>query len=86
MGFAWFPQVFCGFFGFLCDLGHKMGDFTGDYWRFGVCGGSGLGKRTWRKPRFAGNFGLDAYKAALLRGWEGCGISFVGEVRSSRAC
>jgi hypothetical protein len=49
MGFTWFPQVFCGFLGFLCDLGHKMGDFTGDYWRFGVCGVRVWGKRTWRK-------------------------------------
>jgi hypothetical protein len=52
MGFTWFPQVFCGFFGFLCDLGHKMGDFTGDYWRFGVCGGSGLGKTNLAKTPF----------------------------------
>ena len=55
MGFTWFPQVFCGFLGFLCDLGHKMGDFTGDYWRFGVCGGSGLGKTNLAKaPRITG--------------------------------
>ncbi len=30
MGFTRFPQVFCLFFGFLCDFGHKRGDFTGD--------------------------------------------------------
>ena len=56
MGFTWFPQVFCGFFGVLCDFGHKMGDFTGDYWRSGVCGGSGLGKTNLVKTPYFGDF------------------------------
>src|ERR1035441_3014139 len=51
-----FHRFFAGFLGFLCDFGHKMGDFTGDYWRFGVCGGSGLGKTNLAKTPYCGMF------------------------------
>ena len=65
MGFTWFPQVFCGFFGFLCDLGHKMGDFTGDYWWFGVCGGSGLGKTNLAKTPFFKHVGFSSLECPV---------------------